>query len=126
MAEEPVDFVLKLSLEFAKGWMLEDEESSKSLLILTGFHYLCEEMDVVDGPTKDESQLFELVHVEDMRKLGKSYLLIITWEFHSWEGDLTLLQIIVNCFIEVLAHISLHYDWEVVSEPLTLTACVES
>ena len=46
----------------------------------------------------------------------------IAGEFKSWEVHLVLLHIVVDCLIEVLAHMSLEDDGKVISEPLALCA----
>jgi hypothetical protein len=46
---------------------------------------------------------------------------------HGGESLLALIHLIVNCFIEVLAHRSnLEYDGEVISEPFTLVRVIET
>jgi len=46
---------------------------------------------------------------------------------HGGESLLALVHLIVNCFVEVLAHRSnLEYDGEVISEPFTLVRVIET
>lgn len=55
-----------------------------------------------------------------------SYLsrLIITFELYCWESELTLLHIVVDLLIEIVAHICLEDDREMISEPYSVAARV--
>ena len=45
----------------------------------------------------------------------------VSSEFKSREMHLTLLHVVVDSFVEVLAHSGFEDDWEMVSKPFSLT-----
>ena len=107
MTEKPVDSVLELPLDLLEGWVVQLQELTESLILSLGLDYLSEEMSVVQRFAKDEIHLFVLVHVEDVRDLGENGLLFVPREFNCWEGELTLLHVVVYRFVEVVAHVGL-------------------
>ena len=44
----------------------------------------------------------------------------VSSEFESWKMHLTLLHVVVDSFVEVLAHTGFEDDWEMVSKPFSL------
>jgi hypothetical protein len=60
-----------------------------------------------------------------MGKLAKPSLIIIARELHSRESELSLLHVIIDGLVEVLAHVGLKYHREVVPEPFTLTSRIQ-
>ena len=80
----------------------------------------------VDGFAKSIRYRLGLVVVEDVRKFTLDLCIGISGPFYSWESVFWLLHVIVYRFVEVLIHVSLHDDWEVIAIPLSLRASVKS
>jgi len=64
--------------------------------------------------------LIYLICVEDVRQVCLLGDLFESCPLHGRECELTLLHVVVNCLIEVLAHVSFKDHWEVVSIPISL------
>ena len=49
----------------------------------------------------------------------------VSSEFESWKMHLTLLHVVVDSFVEVLAHTGFEDDWEMVPKPFTLRSSLQ-
>ena len=69
---------------------------------------------------------FHLFLIKNVTQVCRLCGHFVSTEFNRWESELGLLHVVVDLLVEVLAHISLKDDGEVVSEPLAVATCVES
>lgn len=70
--------------------------------------------------------LLQLVLVEDVAEVSQLGRRLVPFKLQCWESELTLLHIVVDLLVEILTHVCLKDDWEVVSEPFSVAASVES
>jgi hypothetical protein len=62
----------------------------------------------------------QLCRTKHFSKFDVSFCFRIALEFNGWESHFTLLHIVVDGLIEILAHVSFENNGEVVPVPLTL------
>lgn len=74
----------------------------------------------VDRFANSVNHLVYLVCVIDVRQVCLLGDLFEPGPLHGRERELRLLHVVVNCLIEVLAHVCFKDHWEVVSIPVAL------
>jgi len=83
-------------------------------------------MSKVDRLSTAALDLLHLVFVEDVAEISQLSRRLIPFKLQCWESELILLHIVVYLLVEILTHVCLKDDWEVVSEPFSVAASVES
>ena len=92
------------------------------LLFRTSLDNFSDDMVEVDRFAACLFYRIDLVLVKDVIQFILLCGRLITIELDRWESELTLLHIVVNLFVEILTHVGLENDWEVVPVPLAFAA----
>ena len=122
MGEELVQSVLELSLHFKESCPIGLEDLRECLIFAFLFDELGDQVGEVDGSADVLFDLLDLLLIEDVVQtiyLGGS---VIAIKLDSWESEFTLFHVVVDLLVEVLAHVCLKDDWEMIAVPVAIAA----
>ena len=100
------------------------EDLRKCLVFAFLFYKLGDQVGEVDRFSDlffDSLNLFLVKYVAQIRYFGRR---IVARELNRWESKFSLLHVVVDLLVKVLAHVCLKDDRKVITEPLTIAACV--
>ena len=122
MGEELVQSVLELSLHFEESCPIGLEDLGERLIFASLFDELGDQVGEVNGFADVLFDLLDLLLVEDVVQTVYLGGRVVAIKFDSWEGKFTLLHVVVDLLVKVLAHVCLKDDREVVPVPVAIAA----
>ena len=122
MAEQLVNSILKLPLKLRESWIIELKNLIDALLFGTSLTKLSHDMVEVNRFATCHFDFINLIFVKDVSKHMLLCRSVVPVELYRWESELALLHVVVDLLVEVLAHVRLKNDWEVVPVPLAFAA----
>ena len=106
--------------------MVQLQQLCECLRFWFAFDDLGEEVIEIDRPANCVLHSFHLVTVEDVRDLPLHLVEFGSFILDSGNGQLRLLELVVNCLIEILRLARFHDHWEMVPVPLTLVSSLHT